>query len=99
MDTITLALGAALGVAGILLVYWIAASRPAWKAAAAAWFRSEKSALGLARVDHVEKAAKVMAADTVTPHLARLARDDHCVRRLDFAAFDGHLFDSDHVFQ
>jgi hypothetical protein len=45
MDTLTLALGAALGVAGILLIYWIAARWPAWKAKIAAWFASEKSAV------------------------------------------------------
>jgi hypothetical protein len=45
MDTLTLALGAALGVAGILMIYWIAARWPAWKAKAAAWFRGEKRAI------------------------------------------------------
>jgi hypothetical protein len=45
MDTLTLALGAALGVAGILLVYWIAARWPAWKAKLKVWFTSQKAAL------------------------------------------------------
>lgn len=45
MDTITLASGAALGVAGILSVYWVSARWPAWKAKAKSWFTRQKSAL------------------------------------------------------
>jgi hypothetical protein len=78
MDTLTLALGAALGVAGILLVYWIAARWPAWKANAAAWFRSEKSALAAraeGRIVDVEnrlKALETMGIDALKTDVAVL---------------------------
>lgn len=65
MDTLTLALGAALGVAGILLVYWIAARWPAWKARLAAWFTSEKSALAAraeGRIVDLENRLKALEA-------------------------------------
>jgi hypothetical protein len=78
MDTITLALGAALGVAGILLVYWIAARWPAWKAKAAAWFKGEKSAIAARAEGQVVdfenrlKTLEAMGLDTLKADVAAL---------------------------
>jgi hypothetical protein len=78
MDTLTLALGAALGVAGILLIYWIAARWPAWKANAAAWFRSEKRAIAAraeGRIVDVEnrlEALEAMGLDALKADVANL---------------------------
>jgi hypothetical protein len=78
MDTITLALGAALGVAGILLVYWIAKSWPAWKAKVSAWFTSEKSAIAaraqgqLVDLENRLKAVEAAGLDTLKADVAAL---------------------------
>ena len=78
MDTLTLALGAALGVAGILLIYWIAARWPAWKAKLAAWFTSERSAVAaraegrLVDAENRIKALEAQGVDALKNDIATL---------------------------
>jgi hypothetical protein len=78
MDTLTLALGAALGVAGILLIYRVAARWPAWKAKLAAWFTSQKSALEaraegkLVDLENRLKAIEAAGVDQIKADIAAL---------------------------
>lgn len=64
MEKLTLVLGIALGVAGILVVYYVAARWPVWKAKAAGWFTSEKAAIAAkAQGDVVDLKNRVAALE------------------------------------